>query len=115
MILKVSWDILWTLSFGLSQSHGHGSWLMCEVALRYIQTYKALNLSTMLGGTKNMSYKVLGLYFTYACLSKFNMVNSCEAWLMNIIRIEQLITNEERYKVYKSRSLSLQFWGSLIF
>ena len=24
----------WTLSFGLSQSHGHGSWLVCEVALR---------------------------------------------------------------------------------
>ena len=28
------WDGLWTLSFGLSQFHGHGSWLMCEVALR---------------------------------------------------------------------------------
>ena len=24
---------LWTLSFGLSQFHGHGSWLMCEMAL----------------------------------------------------------------------------------
>ena len=24
---------LWTLSFGLSQFHGHGSWLVCEVAL----------------------------------------------------------------------------------
>jgi hypothetical protein len=23
----------WTFSFGLSQFHGHGSWLMCEVAL----------------------------------------------------------------------------------
>src|ERR1700737_4372911 len=33
MILKVCWDGLWTLSFGLSQFHGHGSWLMCEVAL----------------------------------------------------------------------------------
>ena len=31
MILEVSWDGLWTLSFGLSQSHGHGSWLMHEV------------------------------------------------------------------------------------
>ena len=27
MILKVSWDGLWTLSFGLSQCHGHGSCL----------------------------------------------------------------------------------------
>ena len=26
-------DNLWTLSFGLSQFHGHNSWLMCEVAL----------------------------------------------------------------------------------
>ena len=33
MILEVSWDGLWTLSFGLSQFHGHGSWLICEVAL----------------------------------------------------------------------------------
>ena len=33
MILEVSWDGLWTLPFGLSQSHGHGSWLMCEVTL----------------------------------------------------------------------------------
>jgi len=33
MILEVCWDGLWTLSFGLSQFHGHGSWLVCEVAL----------------------------------------------------------------------------------
>ena len=36
VILKVSWDGLWTLSFGLSQFHGHGSWLVCEVALKTI-------------------------------------------------------------------------------
>ena len=33
MILEVSCDGVWTLSFGLSQFHGHGSWLVCEVAL----------------------------------------------------------------------------------
>jgi hypothetical protein len=33
MILKVCWDGLWTLSFWLSPFHGHGSWLVCEVAL----------------------------------------------------------------------------------
>ena len=33
MILEVCWNGLWTLSFGLSQCHGHGSWLVCEVAL----------------------------------------------------------------------------------
>ena len=34
MILEASWDGLWTISFGLSESHGHGPWLMWEVALR---------------------------------------------------------------------------------
>ena len=34
MGLEVFWDGLWTLSFGLSQLHGHGSWLVCEVAVR---------------------------------------------------------------------------------
>ena len=33
MILEVSWEGVWTLSFGPSQFHGHGSWLVCEVAL----------------------------------------------------------------------------------
>ena len=33
MILEVSWDNLWTLSFRLSQFRGHDSWLMCEVVL----------------------------------------------------------------------------------
>jgi hypothetical protein len=33
MILEVCWDGFRTLSFGLSQFHGHGSWLVCEVAL----------------------------------------------------------------------------------
>ena len=33
MILEVCWDGLWSLSFGLSQFHGHGSWLVCEVVL----------------------------------------------------------------------------------
>ena len=33
MILEVCRDGFWTLPFGLSQFHGHGSWLVCEVAL----------------------------------------------------------------------------------
>jgi hypothetical protein len=33
MVLEVCWDGLWTLSCGRSQVHGHGSWLVCEVAL----------------------------------------------------------------------------------
>jgi hypothetical protein len=39
MILEVSWDNLWALSLGLSQYHGHGSWLVCEVALRRVIAY----------------------------------------------------------------------------
>jgi hypothetical protein len=35
MILEVTWDGLWTLSFGLSEFHGHRSWLVCEVALKH--------------------------------------------------------------------------------
>jgi hypothetical protein len=30
----------WTLSFGLSQFHGHGSWLVCEVALKHSHWWK---------------------------------------------------------------------------
>jgi hypothetical protein len=41
MSLEVCWDGLWTLSFGLSQLHSHGSWLVCEVALRNVSKIKA--------------------------------------------------------------------------
>ena len=58
MILEVCWDSLWTLSFGLSQFHGHGSWLVCEVALSVLYTdnfliplptenYSSLNRSSL--------------------------------------------------------------------
>ena len=33
MIVEMSSDGLWTIAFELSQFHGHGSWLVCEVAL----------------------------------------------------------------------------------
>ena len=39
MILEMSWGGLQTLSFGLSQLHGHGSWLVCEVALTAIKLW----------------------------------------------------------------------------
>jgi hypothetical protein len=47
MILEVCWGGLWTLSFGLSQFHGHGSWLVCEVALSVHDHYTS---STLIGG-----------------------------------------------------------------
>ena len=39
MILEVTWEGLWTLPFGRSQFHGHNSWLVCEVALRHLQSH----------------------------------------------------------------------------
>jgi hypothetical protein len=39
MILEVCWDGLWTLSFGPSQFHGHGSWFPCQVALTCIGVF----------------------------------------------------------------------------
>ena len=44
MILEVCWDGLRTLSFGISQFHGHGSWLMCEVTLSIRHMHKSLGL-----------------------------------------------------------------------
>ena len=42
MILEVSRVRLWTLSFGLSQFHGHRSWLVCELALNYGEVFAIL-------------------------------------------------------------------------
>ena len=39
MILEVCWDGLLTRSFGLSQFHGHGSWLVCEEALCQVDAH----------------------------------------------------------------------------
>jgi hypothetical protein len=41
MILKVCWDGLQTLSYGLSQFHGHGSWLVCEVVMCLLLGHEA--------------------------------------------------------------------------
>ena len=42
--LEVSWDCLWMLTFGLSQFHGHSSWLMCEVALMHYHAITKLRI-----------------------------------------------------------------------
>ena len=44
IILEVCWDGLWTLSFGLSQCHGHGSWFVCEVALSPIGASESIQI-----------------------------------------------------------------------
>ena len=51
-------DGLWTLSFGLSQFHGHGSWLVCEVAL---------NVGSTIDRTSNIVQVIMraGLGFFY--------------------------------------------------
>ena len=48
MILEASWGTAFGhFSFGLSQFHGHGRWLVCEVALRACNHYTS---STLIGG-----------------------------------------------------------------
>jgi hypothetical protein len=42
----VTWDDLWTLSFGFSQCHGHGSWLVCGVALSLTCNRSSLSLAS---------------------------------------------------------------------
>ena len=44
-MLQVSWDGLWTISFGPSQFYGHTCWLVCEVArVLMTVTLQALSL-----------------------------------------------------------------------
>ena len=47
MILEVCWDGLWTLSFGLSQFHGHSSWLVCVVALTVFPVIHSMDSSIL--------------------------------------------------------------------
>ena len=47
MILEMCWDGFWTLSFGLSQFQGHGSWLVCEMALSGLVFYFLMSPSKM--------------------------------------------------------------------
>ena len=37
IVVEVRWGDLWALSFGLSQFHGHGSWLLLQVALTILE------------------------------------------------------------------------------
>ena len=60
MILEVCWDDnLLTLSFGLSQSHGHGSWLVCAVSLTIWR---------------------LGVHFTLRNVNPHNITHSPISW-----------------------------------
>jgi hypothetical protein len=58
MTLELSWDDgLWTLSFGLLQSHGHGSWLVCEVASPQLSWFRNPKQATrQLVGTCTTEY-----------------------------------------------------------
>jgi hypothetical protein len=56
MVLEVCWDGLWTLAFGLSQFHGHGSSLVCEVALGTWMKPRWCNLRSDLGKSSAFSW-----------------------------------------------------------
>ena len=60
-MLEVCWDGLWTLSFGLSQFHSHGSWLVCEVALRLARNLNLFGVSIF--GFVTISTPSLHLHF----------------------------------------------------
>ena len=62
MILEVSWDSLWTLSFGLSRFHGHGSWLVCEVALSTPPAQIMSAQAALEAATVNLKHSRVKLY-----------------------------------------------------
>ena len=59
VILEVSWDGLWTLSFGLSQFHGNCSCLICEVSLGYYHALPNFYNNTTLSSVANATCLVL--------------------------------------------------------
>ena len=67
MILEVCWDGLRTLSFGLSQFHGHGSRLVCDVALN-TKTNQEIVLKATLGHPK-LSWD-LGILHNYRVMCR---------------------------------------------
>ena len=54
---------LWTLSFGLLQSYGHGSWLVCEMALR-VKPPKFLHFAKPSPEMKEINFMVLKIWWT---------------------------------------------------
>ena len=65
MILEVTWDSLWTFSFGLSQLHDHGSWLMCEVALSVSHKDSKLVYSRSVEMNQQQTYGDFNLLFIF--------------------------------------------------
>ena len=59
MILEVSWDGLWTLSFGLSQSHGHGSCVKWPFSTPYEFSNGCFHRNI---GSVRMQVNILALY-----------------------------------------------------
>ena len=90
--MEVCWDGLWTLSFGLSQSHGHGPWLVCEVALSIVMLIRWLFIQIKYG--KFVSIKKKGLAVlkvsanigasTLPCLATSTNWLGPHAWVMEI-------------------------------
>jgi hypothetical protein len=71
----VFWDIVWTLFHGLSQFHGHGSWLVCEMALILLvvhfvgNTTHFLNIMCTLVATNMMLQSLEGICLAHAMVS----------------------------------------------
>ena len=56
IFLEVSWDGLWTLSFGFSQFYGQNSWLVCEVDIGY-QVQKSMIWYVIINWVQIIFYK----------------------------------------------------------
>ena len=73
MILEVSSDGYWTFCFRLSQFHGRGSWLVCEVAL--IPTNHVLSLQIfkdkLTTAKKQSTYHIILWYFSVTYYVEF--------------------------------------------
>jgi hypothetical protein len=88
MSLEVCWDNLWTLSFRLSQFHGHGSWLVCEVALN------CLHIFLLIGQARGPTSKKMA-HLKLRNINPHNVTHSLISWnpreRMFVVQISLLI------------------------
>jgi hypothetical protein len=75
MSLEMSWDGLGPLSIGLSQLHGHGSWLVCEVALSNVQDWSP-HMSLILKGSQILAFQLKGWFKSKTLIQEYKNKNT---------------------------------------
>jgi hypothetical protein len=80
MILEVCWDGLWTLSFGLSQFHGRGSWIVCEVVQSCRIFWTPTTYCTIILGhhqsSSSFQIKFTGAVLLQSCIKKYAKISA---------------------------------------